>query len=144
MAQTNAQIEEVVVTAEKRAESIQDVGLSVSAFDENAMERGGITDVSRIELLVPGVNFSYAGNDVKFNVRGANSTNTFADNGSIVGTFVDGVYKPRASQQSRALRKRSKRGKGRKRALWRFVQDGRSNLVFQDRSALNIATGWHP
>lgn len=34
---------------------------------------------------------------------GANSTNTFNDNGSIVGAFVDGVYKPRASQQTRAF-----------------------------------------
>lgn len=98
-----AQIEEIIVTAEKRAESVQDVGLAVTAFDERAMDNGGIDDVSRIELLVPGVNFAYAGNDAKFNVRGANSTNTFADNGSIVGTFVDGVYKPRASQQSRAF-----------------------------------------
>lgn len=98
-----AEIEEIVVTAEKRAESVQDVSLSVSAFDERAMEQGGISDVSRIELLVPGVNFAFAGNDAKFNVRGANSTNTFNDNGSIVGTFVDGVYKPRASQQTRAF-----------------------------------------
>ena len=98
-----AVIEEIVVTAEKRAESVQDVSLSVSAFDERAMEQGGISDVSRIELLVPGVNFAFAGNDAKFNVRGANSTNTFNDNGSIVGTFVDGVYKPRASQQTRAF-----------------------------------------
>ncbi len=96
-------LEEVVVTAEKRAENVQDVGLSISAFGADAMERGGLDDVSRIELLVPGVNFAYAGNDAKFNVRGANSTNTFNDNGSIVGTYVDGVYKPRASQQSRAF-----------------------------------------
>ena len=98
-----AQIEEIVVTAEKRAENVQDVSLSVSAFDERRLREGGIDDVSRIELLVPGVNFAFAGNDAKFNVRGANSTNTFADNGSIVGTFVDGVYKPRASQQTRAF-----------------------------------------
>lgn len=98
-----AQIEEVVVTAEKRSESVQDVGLSISAFDENGMQRAGIDDVSRLELVVPGVNFAFAGNDAKFNVRGANSTNTFADNTSIVGTYVDGVYKPRASQQSRAF-----------------------------------------
>ncbi len=96
-------LEEITVTAEKRAEDVQDVGLSISAFGEDAMQRGGLDDVSRIELLVPGVNFAYTGNDAKFNVRGANSTNTFNDNGSIVGAYVDGVYKPRASQQSRAF-----------------------------------------
>ena len=54
-------------------------------------------------VLVSGVNFSFAGNDAKFNVRGANSSNTFNDTSSIVGAYVDGVYKPRASQQTRAF-----------------------------------------
>lgn len=99
----SAQIEEIVVTAERREESLQDVSISVSAFNEEALELGGIDDVSRLELLVPGLNYAFAGNDAKFNVRGANSTNTFGDNSSIVGAFVDGVYKARASQQTRAF-----------------------------------------
>ncbi|MEM8682495.1 MAG: TonB-dependent receptor [Pseudomonadota bacterium] len=99
----NAQIEEITVTAEKREESLQDVSISVSAFNEESLALGGITDVSRLELLVPGMNYAFAGNDAKFNVRGANSTNTFGDNSSIVGAFVDGVYKVRASQQARAF-----------------------------------------
>ncbi len=98
-----AQIEEIVVTAEKREESLQDVSISVTALGEEALELGGITDVSRLELLVPGLNYAFAGNDAKFNVRGANSTNTFGDNSSIVGAFVDGVYQVRASQQTRAF-----------------------------------------
>ncbi len=98
-----AQVEEVFVTAEKREESLQDVSISVTALNEQALELGGIDDVSRLELLVPGLNYAFAGNDAKFNVRGANSTNTFGDNSSIVGAFVDGVYKARASQQTRAF-----------------------------------------
>lgn len=96
-------IEEIVVTAERREESLQDVSVSVSAFNEEALRLGGIDDVSRLELLVPGLNYAFAGNDAKFNVRGANSTNTFGDNASIVGAFVDGVYQARASQQTRAF-----------------------------------------
>ena len=99
----NAEIEEITVTAEKREESLQDVSISVTAFTEEALALGGISDVSRLELLVPGLNYAFAGNDAKFNVRGANSTNTFGDNSSIVGAFVDGVYKARASQQTRAF-----------------------------------------
>ncbi|MEP0201600.1 MAG: TonB-dependent receptor [Halioglobus sp.] len=102
-AQERATLEEVVVTAEKREESLQDVSISISAFNEQALQLGGIDDVSRLELLVPGLNYAFAGNDAKFNVRGANSTNTFGDNSSIVGAFVDGVYQARASQQSRAF-----------------------------------------
>ncbi len=96
-------LEEVVVTAEKREESLQDVSISVTAFNQEQLQLGGIDDVSRLELLVPGLNYAFAGNDAKFNVRGANSTNTFGDNSSIVGAFVDGVYKARASQQTRAF-----------------------------------------
>ncbi|GAB4149347.1 MAG: TonB-dependent receptor [Sphingomonadales bacterium] len=98
-----AQIENIIVTAEKRAENVQDVSLSIQAFDSDALNKAGINDVSRLEFLVSGVNFAFVGNDAKFNVRGANSTNTFADNSSIVGAFVDGVYKLRSSQQTRAF-----------------------------------------
>lgn len=100
----NAQlVDEIIVTAQKRAESVQDVSASINAFDEAALEKAGVTDVTRIDLLVPGVNFAFIGNDAKFNVRGANSNNTFNDASSIVGVFVDGVYKPRASQQTRSF-----------------------------------------
>ncbi|MEO1574950.1 MAG: TonB-dependent receptor plug domain-containing protein, partial [Pseudomonadota bacterium] len=99
----HAQIEEVTVTAERREESLRDVSVSVTALNEEALALGGITDVSRLELLVPGLNYSFAGNDAKFNVRGANSSNTFGDNSSIVGAFVDGIYKARASQQTRGF-----------------------------------------
>lgn len=99
----SAQIDTIVVTAEKKEENVQDVSLSIQAFDDEGLDRGGITDVSRLELLVSGVNFAFVGNDAKFNVRGANSTQTFGDNSSIVGAYVDGVYKLRASQQTRAF-----------------------------------------
>lgn len=95
-----AQIEEIIVSAEKRSESVQDVSASITALTGDGLDELGINDVSRLELVVPGVNFAFIGNDAKFNVRGANSNNTFNDAASIVGTFVDGVYKNRASQQS--------------------------------------------
>ena len=93
----------ITVTAEKRTERTQDVGQSIQAFDSAGLERAGVDDVSRLDQIVSGVNFAFVGNDAKFNVRGANSTNTFGDNSSIVGTFVDGVYQPRASMQSRGF-----------------------------------------
>ena len=95
------QLEEIIVTAEKRSENLQDIGLSVTGISADGLKKGGVTDVTRVDLLVPGVNFAFIGNDAKFNVRGANSNNTFGDNASIVGVFADGVYKPRASQQTR-------------------------------------------
>lgn len=96
------EMEEIVVTVQKREQNLQDVGISVTALDSKAMDRAGIEDVSRIELVTPGVSYGYIGSDAKISIRGANSNNTFADNSSIAGFFVDGVYRPRASQQSQA------------------------------------------
>lgn len=96
-------LEEVIVTAQKRAQNLQDVGISVTVLDQKAMSRAGITDISRLELVTPGLNFGFIGSDSKIALRGANSNNTFGDNSSVAGFFVDGVYRPRASQQSQAF-----------------------------------------
>lgn len=96
-------LDEVIVTATKRAENAQDIGVTVNAFNEEAMERGGIQDISRLELTTPGLSFAQRGNDFKPTIRGANSENTFRDNSPPIGLFVDGVYKPTASQQSGAF-----------------------------------------
>ena len=98
-----AQIEEVVVTANKREQNLQDVGISVTALDKEALDRAGINDISRIELVTPGVSYGFIGSDAKISIRGANSNNTFSDNTSIAGFFADGVYRPRASQQTQAF-----------------------------------------
>jgi iron complex outermembrane recepter protein len=95
-------LEEIVVTAQKREQYRQDVGGSVWVSDAEAMSIAGIQDISRVELVVPGVSYGFMGSDAKIAIRGANSNNTFADNASIAGFFVDGVYRPRASQQSQA------------------------------------------
>jgi len=96
-------LDEIIVTAQKRAESLQDVGGSVFALDAEGLARAGIEDISRIELIGAGITYGFIGNDAKIAIRGANSNNTFGDNSSIAGLFVDGVYKPRASQQTRAF-----------------------------------------
>ena len=94
---------EIVVTAQKRTQNVQDVSASVLALSGDDLAKSGINDVSRLEQLAPGLVFAKGGNDAKIALRGANSNSTFADNTSIVGFFVDGVFKPRASQQSRAF-----------------------------------------
>lgn len=92
-------LEEIIVTAQKREQNLQDVGVSVTAIDSTALARGGISDLTRIEFLTPGMSYGFIGTDAKIAIRGANSNNTFADNQSIAGFFVDGVFRPRAAQQ---------------------------------------------
>ena len=94
---------DIVVTANKRAQNLQDVSASVQALTSEDLARSGIKDVSRLEQLAPGLVFAKGGNDAKIALRGANSNNTYGDATSIVGVFVDGVYKSRASQQTRAF-----------------------------------------
>ena len=96
-------IEDIIVTAQRRAENVQDVSLAIQAITAEGLVRSGITDVTRLELISPGVTFARYGADAKISLRGSNSNNTFLDSSPAVGIFVDEVYRPRASQQTRAF-----------------------------------------
>ncbi len=102
-AATSGGIEDIIVTAQKRPENIQNVSIAIQAITAEGLVRSGITDVTRIDLVTPGVTFARYGTDSKISMRGANSNNTFLDSAPSVGVFVDGVYRPRASQQTRAF-----------------------------------------
>jgi outer membrane receptor protein involved in Fe transport len=53
-----AQIEEIVVTAQKRAESINDVGLTVQALSGEQLATQGITSVKDMVKAIPGLNYA--------------------------------------------------------------------------------------
>ena len=78
MAQTSTAssnvIEELVVTAQKKEEALQDVPIAVSAFDQNALEKSKIDGGPNLVLAVPNVNFS-KGNFTGYNfqIRGVGS-----------------------------------------------------------------------
>ena len=66
-------LEEVIVTAEKRAESIQDVPISIAAFDENTLEKMGVYDIKGLASKVPNVvvnEFTGASTTVRLFIRG--------------------------------------------------------------------------
>lgn len=96
-------LEEIIVTAQKREQNAQDVGIAISVFDEDSMSRAGIVDVTRLDLVTPGLSFAQRGNDFKITIRGANAENTFRDVSPPIGVFVDGVYKPTAAQAGAAF-----------------------------------------
>src|ERR1035438_3543291 len=50
------QIEEVVVTAQKRTENIQNVPIAVTAFGAAQIERSGASNISQLSNLAPNVN----------------------------------------------------------------------------------------
>lgn len=91
-------IEEIVVTASKRSQSIQDVSTSVSAFSEDDLKLGGIEDVSRLEHMVPGLRFGQSGHEVRLAMRGTRTNNVGTEAEQVVGIFEDGVYVPTTTQ----------------------------------------------
>ena len=73
-AEEGATIEELVVTAQKKAESIQDVPIAVSAFSQDALQKSRIDGGPNLVLAIPNVNFS-KGNFTGYNfqIRGIGS-----------------------------------------------------------------------
>ena len=87
-------MEEVVVTATKRAESIQDVPLSVSVVSGEVIERAEVRDLIDLQSVVPSLRVPQFQNSIQTNfvIRGfGNGANNPGIEPS-VAVFVDGVY----------------------------------------------------
>jgi len=92
-------IEEVIVTAQKREQSIQDVPIAVSAFDSTFLDDAGVDDVMELQFFVPGLTI-YNNQTVaqtNFNIRGVGTAGNSLSLESSVGVYVDGVYRSRQS-----------------------------------------------
>lgn len=87
-----AMLEEVIVTAQKRAESVQDVPLSISAYSGEYIQKFGITDVGDLTYHTPGLNGNaYANTESVFTVRGIGTAAFGITVDSSVGVFIDGI-----------------------------------------------------
>ncbi|MCU0728658.1 MAG: TonB-dependent receptor [Sphingopyxis sp.] len=97
-AEDEAGIDDIVVTAQRREENLQDVPLSVSAFGAEQLAETGTTDISRLEGIVPGFSFGRSGSDARPAMRGVRTENVGVNGDTTIGFFVDGIYQSRASQ----------------------------------------------
>ena len=95
VALAQAVLEEVVVTARKREESLQETPVAVSAFTGQSLEELGLTNISDLTKVVPNVDM-YAGNGTtgagSVFIRGIGARNTGVNYDSGVGIYVDSVY----------------------------------------------------
>jgi len=97
-AQTSAQdstaIEEIVVTAQKRSENLQDVPVSVTALTSDALAARGVNNVLALNNLAPGMRISAAdaAANPKIYIRGVGLSDFNPNASSGVGVYVDGVY----------------------------------------------------
>jgi len=98
-------LEEVVVTAQKREQNIQDVGIAITAFTGDQMRALGVTNSFDIAILTPGVHLSgnLAGQNTQFTIRGV-TQNDFNDIiEAPTAVYLDEGYIPIAQAQTFAL-----------------------------------------
>jgi iron complex outermembrane receptor protein len=87
-----AELEEVVVTAEKRQNSLQDVPDAVSALSQGALDSQGITDLGGVTDKVPSFHIEAPNGVVWAFMRGTGNSNPTAGGDNSVAVHLDGVY----------------------------------------------------
>jgi iron complex outermembrane recepter protein len=90
----HAQLEEVIVTAQKREQSLQDVSISISAFDGSQLSELGLTNLEQLPAVVPSVElFDARGSgQPTWVIRGAGLADFNANNTPVAAIFYDEVY----------------------------------------------------
>ena len=88
-------LEEIIVTAQKRVENLQEVPLSVSAVSGDKIEKAGIENLEDLTAYLPNIHFTETGLSTQVRVRGIGSDNSQGFEQS-VGMYIDGIYYGRA------------------------------------------------
>jgi outer membrane receptor protein involved in Fe transport len=88
---------EVIVTAQKRSENIQDVPISVIALSSQQLKDSGVSDIKNLTVLTPGltVTSTTSENSTTARIRGIGTVGDNPGLESSVGIVIDGVYRPR-------------------------------------------------
>jgi iron complex outermembrane receptor protein len=97
LAQAEGGLDEIVVTAQRREQSLQEVGIAVTAFGAEQVRAMGITNSTDVAAMTPNLNYTTPqgeGSQINFFLRGV-GLNDFADaQENPVAVYVDDVYKP--------------------------------------------------
>jgi len=91
-------VDEVIVTATRRAESIQDVPIAVTAIQPEQLEKQGVVNIQNLTSVAPSFstsNAQIASGSVVLRVRGVGTTSNNIGFESAVGIFIDGAYQSR-------------------------------------------------
>ena len=98
-------LEEVIVTAQKREENLQDVGIAISAFTGDQLRAFGVVKSFDVAAITPGVHISgnLAGQNTQFSIRGVtqNDFNDIIESPNAV--YLDEGYIAVAQAQTFAL-----------------------------------------
>jgi iron complex outermembrane receptor protein len=96
-------LEEVVVTATRRSERLQDVPISVTAFSQEKMDVQGLRSIDDVTRLTPGVAFSRNGTGSSANYNDESSDINIRGIDSAAGASTTGIYIDDTPIQSRHI-----------------------------------------
>jgi iron complex outermembrane receptor protein len=89
---TGTNVQEIIVTAQRRAERLQDVPISVTAVSGESLKAAGIVNTRDLALVTPGLRLNEGGIFVQPVIRGITTTQTYVSTEAPVATYIDGVY----------------------------------------------------
>lgn len=92
--------DEIVVTAQKREQNIQDVPIAVTALSSDDLDKAGVVDIRALQNLSASFNLNSTQTEsggTTLRIRGVGTTGNNAGLESAVGVFIDGVYISRPS-----------------------------------------------
>ncbi len=94
-----AQTDEIIVTAAKREQTLQEVPIAVSVVDDRAIEQSNVQDLFDLQTMVPSLRISQLQNSSQTNfiIRGFGNGANNPGIESSVGVFIDGVYRSRSA-----------------------------------------------
>ena len=105
--QVKAQLlEEIVVTAQKREQNIQDVGIAISAFSGDQISQLGWTNAENVAAQTPGLvatSYNNAGTISLFSIRGVAQTDFNDHQEAPTVVYMDGAYLPQTSAAGAAM-----------------------------------------
>lgn len=94
-------LEEVVVTAQKRSESMQDIPIAMSAYDADSIQSMGFTSAKDVGLAAPSLQmptYPTSSNNLALFIRGVGNTDSISlTKDNTVGVYYDGVYAGRST-----------------------------------------------
>lgn len=90
-------LDQIIVTAQKREEALQDVPVVVTALSETMLEDNGVRDIKDLATIVPGLTVTSTQSEAQTTarIRGIGTVGDNAGLESSVGVVIDGVYRPR-------------------------------------------------
>jgi len=101
--QRRVTVEEIVVTAQKRAESVQDVPIAMTAFSSKEIANAGVTDFTGLKRLAPDVQITNDTVLTRVTLRGVGTNSNDETQDQSIGINIDGEYLNRPTALNASL-----------------------------------------